>query len=537
MAKQEISLDNVMNFIKALPFSEFKEIVKSYSEHTKTSFDEELNLITTLNLQDRLKELGVNRSCPKCNSMIVVKNGKRSNGIQEFKCRECNTKFTLFTGTILEKTRWHWDIWIKVLEMTLNNYSIPKMTTVLRDDYNCDGINDKTVWMWRLKLIHALASLPNPKLTGIVQVDETFVRESQKGSRELKSYIAKEERKPRYGRMPSKLGVMGPEFATITTAIDNRGYCVCKVSGLGRLTNEMFVDLFSDVIESPSFLCTDANDVYKNYCEMFDIPHYIKPSNYITIIEKHGYETPDWHNPAKAEATKRNNLKILSSLYSKNLIDKIDNRGYLTYSEFVELKDNNHLNLARVNELHSDLKKFLYSNMTNVSTKYLEDYVGYFTYIKNWSVKNGYSPTSNKDAEAIFKDILTAKVNLTVSEINNKILELPKPSGKYIAKLKRETEIARNATLNRYFKFNEEDGVKTFNKREYLLNLPKSKLYALCKECKFTHYKQLSTWTVSSMLLKHPDIDNLLYQLLQEDRHIKIDDEDLEAIATRKYAV
>ena len=46
-----------------------------------------------------------------------------------------------------------------------------------------------------------------------------------------------------------------------------------------------------------------------------------------------------------------------------------------------------------------------------------------------------------------------------------------------------ETEKARKATSNRYFKFGEEDGVKTFNKREYLLDQPKSKLYAIVRTC------------------------------------------------------
>ena len=64
----------------------------------------------------------------------------------------------------------------------------------------------------------------------MIQIDESFVRESQKGHNlELVSYLKGVERFPRYGRKPSKYGTMGPEFATILTAVDSRGYCVCKV--------------------------------------------------------------------------------------------------------------------------------------------------------------------------------------------------------------------------------------------------------------------------------------------------------------------
>ena len=537
MAKTKITMENVSEFLNSLPYAQFKALVEGYVAHTETNFDDEMKRLVTINLQNRLEKLGVNSTCPKCGSSVIVKNGNRANSIREYKCKECNGKFTLFTGTILEKTRWHWDVWVKVLEMTLNNYSIERTVNVLEKDYHCVGIDPKTVWLWRLKLIHAMAACPMPLLTGIIQVDETFIRESQKGSRNLHSEIKKETRKPRYGRVPSKLGVMGPEFATVTTAIDNRGYCVCKVSGLGKLTPEQFLDLFEQHFQSPSFICSDGNSVYEDYCEMFNIPHYIKPSSYNDVLTKNGYETPDFSDPVKAEETKAKNQKILQALYKKKLIDRIGNRGELSYEEFHELKKSRGLNLGRVNELHNDLKKFIYAGKTNVSTKYLKDYVGYFTYIKNWTITHGHYPSSSKDAEMIFEDILKLKVNYTVVDIENQQVDLPKPSGRYVSALKKETEKAREASTNKYFKFDEEDGVKTFNKRDYLSDIPVTKFYAICKECGLTGYRKLSRWSVISELLKRPDIGSIIYRLLQEDRHYKIAEEDLLAIADGKFAI
>ena len=537
MAKTRITMENVSEFLNTLPYAQFKALVEGYVAHTETNFDDEMKRLVTVNLQSRLEKLGVNSICPKCGSSVIVKNGKRANGIREYKCTACNGKFTLFTGTILEKTRWHWDVWIKVLEMTLNNYSIEKTVNVLEKDYHCAGIDPKTVWLWRLKLIHAMAAYPMPKLSGVIQVDETFIRESQKGSRNLYSEIKKEVRQPRYGRVPSKLGPLGPEFATVTTAIDNRGYCVCKVSGLGRLTYEQFLELFEPHFETISYICSDGNRTYEEYCEMFNIPHYIKPSSYNDLLTKNGYETPDFSDPVKAEETKTKNQKILQTLYKKGLIDRIGNRGELSYEEFHELKKSRGLNLGRVNELHSDLKKFVYAEKTNVSTKYLKDYVGCFAYIKNWTVAHGHYPSSSKDAEIIFEDILKLKVNYTVVDVENQQVDLPKPSGKYVSILQKETEKAREASANKYFKFDEEDGVKTFNKRDYLSDIPVVKFYAICKECGLTGYRKLSRWSVISTLMKHPDIDHIIYRLLQEDRHYKIAEEDLIAIADGKFAI
>ncbi len=47
------------------------------------------------------------------------------------------------------------------------------------------GISVPTAFYWRHKILTALRNLPKPTLTGIVEADETFFLESQKGSRHL----------------------------------------------------------------------------------------------------------------------------------------------------------------------------------------------------------------------------------------------------------------------------------------------------------------------------------------------------------------
>ncbi|MCB2358601.1 hypothetical protein [Clostridium estertheticum] len=79
---------------------------------------------------------------------------------------------------------------------------------------------------------------------------------------------------------------MGSEFATLTTAIDNSGYSVSKVSCLGKRTKNLLVDLFEEHFGNPSHICSDANSVYEKYCTLFDVQHYIKPSKwYIALLK------------------------------------------------------------------------------------------------------------------------------------------------------------------------------------------------------------------------------------------------------------
>lgn len=533
--KKELNFDEVLAYLEKLPYDKFKEVVNHYASHSKAYFESDMEDMVVLNFQQRLEKLKINSSCPKCDSGNVIKFGKKKR-IQQYKCNDCNSRFTLFSETILEKTKWHWDNWIAVLNMIINSFSINQMQNVLEKDYGCTGINHKTIFLWKHKLLHAISVLPMPKLSGVVQVDETFIRESQKGTRNLSSYLSKDdEREPRYGRQPSKYGVMGSEFATVVTAIDSRGYSVSKVTCLGKLTTELFVTLFEEHLQDPSYICSDANSVYEEFCKIFNIAHYVRPSNFLKTILNYGYATPSRVNLTGAKSTAEKNRKILENLYTNNMIDHITNRGYLTYEEFEEIKTLNGLSLARVNELHADIKKYIYGDMTNMSTKYLQDYIGFFTYIRNWRVTNGHYPSSKKDTEQIFIDMLKTRVEYTVSDVKKKELTLPKPSTRYIALLKAETEKIRIATSNKYFKFDEEDGVKTFNKREFLHDQPKSKLYAICKAHGMKKYKKLALYSLVSAILKLDDIDKIVYELIVSDRHYDIAEEDLEAIKSNAF--
>ena len=120
MENKKIKYEEVLNFLEQLPYDKFKTLVEHYAEHNKKDLADELDNMVVLNFQARLERLECNKFCPKCQDTHVVRNGKRPTGIQEYKCKSCGTKFTLFTGTILEKTKYHWDLWIKMLEMTLN---------------------------------------------------------------------------------------------------------------------------------------------------------------------------------------------------------------------------------------------------------------------------------------------------------------------------------------------------------------------------------------------------------------------------------
>ena len=537
MAKKGLS--DIFKDTESLSYDDFLSVIKNYAAANGLDADKETARFFTLDIEERLRQIGVNSTCPKCGSENIVKRGKRGD-VQRFLCKDCGKNFTLFTDTILEKTRYSWAVWVGLLWTTINNISLKDTLNIMEQDYKLkDKITEEGIYLIRMKLLHACAEMPMPVLTGVIQVDETSVRESQKGSKALVSYLPNENRRPRYGRRPSKYGVMGPEFATIVAAVDNRNRCVCKVAGLGRVSKELFFDLFDQHFDTPAYLCSDANKIYEEYCQLRNIPHYERPSDYLSVIQHAGYETPDPKDPNVDKVIAENKI-VLRNLYARGAIDKITNRGDIKYDEFYAIKEQNSLGLGRVNELHSDIQLFINKERTNVSTKNLEDYIGFFTYIRNWRYAHGRYPSSRDDAERILIDIVSSKHTLLKSEMLERqrgALNARKPSGQYISILKEQTELARQETQNKYFKFNEEDGVASFDTRQYLYDLPRYKLDTIAKELGLKRFKKWPHITLAMEIMKQPGVREAIYRSYTEDRKNEMSEEDRIALRDMMFRI
>lgn len=508
--------------------AQFKALVQAYAGQSGQDANRVWGNAVYSTSEQRLAAIGVNRACPDCGSVAIVHNGVSKAGIQHLRCRDCGKSFTRFTGTLLEKSRFPWEVWMEVLRMTLNDDSILTIKAVLEQDFGCEGINEKTLFTMRMKLIHAMASIEPPKLTGVIQMDETFIRESQKGHNlELISYVKGIERVPRYGRKPSKLGTMGAEFATILTAVDSRGFCICKVVSLGRTNPDAVIDLYEQHCVDAAYICSDANSIYAEACDLLEVPHYVRPSNYTTIIEHAGYLYADSELPA--DERKAHNQALLERLYKQGEIDCIEHREDLSYSAFRGIKKAYKLSLARVNELHAEIKLMIEKKMTNVATKYLPDYMNFFAFRRNWKMANNRPPANRQDAEQILKLLLLHKVNFTRPELEQVKLDLPKPSGRAAQILKEKTETARRLTKNKYFKYDAED-LPNFNTREILLDAPRVRLTEIAKDHKIRGYTKMTQWGLAAAIAKLSDVDEIIMDLVTRDRRYMIDEEDIKYI-------
>ena len=228
--------------------------IKEIQEMLKLMTEEQrLELIRLCNIENNKSntaeiylKLANNYRCPHCGSNKICKNG-HGGKYQQFRCNACKKNYTIRTKTIFQGTHKSIEDWQKYIELFSQGKSLPYISKAMK-------INIKTAFYWRHKILKVLSSINddgNNKLGGIVEADETFFEESQKGSRKIEGRPARKRGYSCYiGDKKIKICVL--------TAIDRNKSSFTKPVGFGGLEKDDVV-LLQRHLERDSVLITDGN--------------------------------------------------------------------------------------------------------------------------------------------------------------------------------------------------------------------------------------------------------------------------------------
>lgn len=293
----------ILSAIRILPIEEQSRLIV---ELTKVTVKDDYKSIR----QDKLinKQVG----CPHCNSLKYYRYGK-DKGSMRFKCKECNRTFTEHTGTWLAGLHKK-ELVNDYLELMYQEKSLDKIKIAL-------SINKKTAFDWRHKILSSFEDVEKKDFNGIVESDETFFLQSEKGSKKLNRNGRKR------GGKASKRGISDEQVAVIVTA-DRTGTMDLTVATLGRIGKKDIENAIGKRIVKESILCTDGHVSYKRFAK----------DNELSLVV----------------------LRADLKQFVKQGIYHIQN----------------------VNSLHNRIKKWIDSTFWGVSTKYLQNYLNWYRIIE-----------------------------------------------------------------------------------------------------------------------------------------------------------
>ena len=145
----------------------------------------------------------------------------------------------------------------------------------------------------------------------------------------------------------------------------------------------------------------------------------------------------------------------------------------------------------------------------------MEEYVAWLCFLKNLGVEVGHQLTTKQDAELILKELLKAKTNPLLKEIQEKKpTDLPKPTGQFLKKLKENTDRVRERKP--YFVYDTETLGDSFSIKSQLEMLPLFILKEMGKDLKIKGYSKARigrTYALRQGLQKHPQIEEELLKM------------------------
>jgi transposase-like protein len=197
------------------------------------------------------------RPCPRCGSPRAHRCGQAS-GLQRFRCLGCGRSYNSLTGTPLARLRKK-ERWLAYLQCVLESRTVREAARVA-------GVHRTTSFRWRHRFVPGAMRDRPATLSAIVEADETYRLESQKGSRNM-------TRKPRRrGGVAQKRGISN-ELDCLLVARDRSGQTLDFHTGRGQVTVAQLHKCLKPVLPADVLLISDSALSYRHFARQAGIMH------------------------------------------------------------------------------------------------------------------------------------------------------------------------------------------------------------------------------------------------------------------------
>ena len=197
------------------------------------------------------------RCCPSCGGARCYRHGF-ANDLQRFRCCACGRTFNDLSGTPLARLRKKAK-WLEYSRALLDTLPVRKAADRI-------GVHRNTAFRWRHRFLRWVKLDRPGSLNGIVEADETFLLESQKGSRKL------DRPARRRGGRAGKRGI-SRDLDCILVARDRSGNTIDAVTGRGALTAAQLERDLLPRLDPQALLVSDSNAAYRAFSRQHKIAH------------------------------------------------------------------------------------------------------------------------------------------------------------------------------------------------------------------------------------------------------------------------
>jgi len=184
------------------------------------------------------------KQCPRCSSNKIIKHGK-DKGVQRFFCKYCTRTFTTYTGTALAGIHKKETFFSYIQEFS-KELTLEQCTKYFE-------ISKQTAHTWRHKILSSLKDYGTHILEGITEVDQFFLKFSEKG----KNKYGKGRKRGKYkGKLKEheKAPLVG-----VQTCISRNGGELYKVYGLRGPSKKQLEKVTNGRISTQATVCCDSH--------------------------------------------------------------------------------------------------------------------------------------------------------------------------------------------------------------------------------------------------------------------------------------
>lgn len=196
------------------------------------------------------------RECPHCGSNKVKKHGITAQR-QRFYCKSCTRTYVSTIHTPLYRLR-------KVSECHRFMGCMLDSLTVRKSAVRCN-VHKNTAFKWRHRFLRHLMPQDDTKLKGIVEMDETLFRYSEKGSRKLDRPAHKR------GGDGAGRGRAKGDWVPVLVAQDRENHLLDY--RLNSAKADDLVGLLGNKIAADSVVCSDGFRTYTLMCQKLCLTH------------------------------------------------------------------------------------------------------------------------------------------------------------------------------------------------------------------------------------------------------------------------